>query len=134
MRTKSNLEHIVELNTNDDRLILKLSNFELLGNSFKCCVFISSRGFGYNGSVYFDNAEKFLSDLDVMNSTMSGTAELKEDYKDHFLKFEVNDLGHVIVSACFVEYSEHSQNLAIEFKTDQTCLSSFLEELKLIFV
>ncbi|UTZ24713.1 hypothetical protein [Vibrio campbellii] len=131
---KSKFAQTVQLKTNDDRVTLELSEFELLGSSFKCTVTLSSRGFGFNGAVYFDSPEKFLSDLEIMNDTMKGSAELKEDYKDHFLKFELNNLGHLIVSACFVEYSEHSQNLAVEFKTDQTCLPSFLEDLKLVFV
>ncbi|KZN48835.1 hypothetical protein [Pseudoalteromonas luteoviolacea] len=134
MYTKSKLAQTVQLKTNDDRVILELSEFELLGSSFKCTVTLSSRGFGFHGAVYFDNPKKFLSDLEIMNSTMIGSAELKEDYNDHFLKFELNHLGHLIVSACFVEYSEHSQNLAVEFKTDQTCLPSFLEDLKLVLV
>ncbi len=131
MRSKSTAVQSVELKTNDERHSLHLTDFEILGKSIKCYIVMNSRGFSFEGAVYFDNAHKFIEELEVMNSELKGATELKEDYKDHYLRLELNELGHLIVSASFVEYSEHSQSLDLEFKTDQTCLPSFIEELKI---
>ena len=121
---------IVELKTNDETKSLVFSNIKFFANSLKCHVSINSRGFGYNGSVAFDNVTKFFTDLEAMSHLSVGSAELSEDYADHYIKLELNTFGHVILSANFDEYSEHSQHLIINFKTDQTCLKPFLDDLR----
>lgn len=131
MRVKTNIKKTVELATNEEDQILRFSEFKVFGNgSFKCNVVLKSRCFSYGGDVYFDNGLDFLDAMEQMADELKGEAELKEDYHDHFIKFTMSSLGHVIVSGAFVEYSEHSQNMAFEFKTDQTCLKPFINNLK----
>jgi len=131
MKVKMHSDKFVTLLTNDEDKSLVLSQFEIFGGgSFKCKVTLKSRRFGYDGCLYFDNGVLFIEALESMAIKLKGRAELKEDYSDHLLKFEVTNLGHVIVSGLFVEYSEHSQNMSFEFKTDQTCLLPFANSLK----
>ncbi|MFD1218246.1 hypothetical protein [Microbulbifer celer] len=131
MKHKEKVEEVVDLQTNDENKLLQLSSFELFGNgAFKCRVTLSSRGFAYTGDAYFDNGVSFINDLEMAATDFIGSAELKEDYNDHFIKLEVNSMGHVIVSGTFIEYSDHSQNMSFEFKTDQTCLGGFINAFK----
>ena len=131
MRTKEIDQRIVALKTNRDSQKLELSRFEIFRNgSFKCFVSLDSRGFCLNKEMYFDNGIAFVEALEKMDQSLSGEAELKEDYQDHFLKFSMTPLGHLLVSGTFVEYSEHSQSLSFEFEADQTCLASFTSSLK----
>jgi len=61
---------------------------------------------------------------------MKGTAELKEDYKDQFIKLQISKLGHVLVCGKIEQYSGYTQTLSFGFKTDQTCLAKFGEDLR----
>ncbi len=134
MKVKVDIHKSIELQTNDADKILILSGFEKLGgDSIKCHIILKSRRFGYDGSVTFDNILVFINAIETMGNELKGSAELKEDYNDNFIKFEITNLGHVIVSGTFVEYSEHSQNMSFEFKTDQTCLLPFSGSLKGLF-
>jgi len=132
MKVKMHNDTTVILKTNDEDKCLVFSQFEVFGGGvFKCRVNLKSRSFGYDGCAYFDNGRIFIEALESMSVNLKGSAELKEDYNDHVLKFEVTNLGHVIVSGMFVEYSDHSQNMTFEFKTDQTCLLPFVQDLKI---
>ncbi|MGF1733584.1 WapI family immunity protein [Photobacterium kasasachensis] len=131
MKLKSINTTMLKLLTNDDKLVFEMTNFELFrGSSFKCRVLVSSRGFGYCGQVYFDNGQSFVEDIEKMAENIVGSAELIEDYHDHFVKFEVTKLGHVLVSGCFTEYGDFTQNLEFGFKIDQTCLVPFANDLR----
>jgi len=133
MKVKMHNDTTVALKTNDEDKYLVLSQFEVFGGgAFKCRVTLKSRSFGYDGYAHFDNCIIFIEALESMSINLKGSAELKEDYNDHVLKFEVTNLGHVIVSGMFVEYSDHSQNMSFEFKTDQTCLLPFAKDLKVV--
>lgn len=132
MKVKMHNDTTVTLKTNDEDKCLVFSQFKVFGGaSFKCRVNLKSRRFGYDGCVCFDNGRIFIEALETMSINLKGSAELKEDYNDHVIKFEVTNLGHVIVSGMFFEYSDHSQNMTFEFKTDQTCLLPFAKDLKL---
>ena len=131
MKLKEKINEVVVLQTNDEDKLLQLSGFELFGKgAFKCKVTLNSRGFAYTGNAYFDNGASFIGSLEKAATDLHGSAELKEDYNDHFIKLEINSIGHVIVSGTFVEYSDHSQNMSFEFKTDQTCLIPFINSFK----
>lgn len=131
MKIKVQNREVVSLKMNNEKHALVLQNFELFSqSSIKCTVTMKSRGFAYDGDAYFDNVDLFTEDISSMAESMDGTATLKEDYGDHFIKFKVTKLGHVIVSGAFVEHSDNSQLLEFEFVTDQTCLEAFACELE----
>ncbi|AZQ84603.1 hypothetical protein EKO29_11610 [Colwellia sp. Arc7-635] len=135
MKLKSLNPEVVKLLTNEDDKIFQLTNFELFEKgSFKCDICISSGGFGYKGTLFFDNGVEFIEKLTSMDEKLSGHAELKEDYYDHGIKFSMTDCGHVIVSGSIEKHSDYSQCLNFEFKTDQTCLEPFISDLKRVLV
>ena len=134
MESRTSTNTVVKLQTNDDNQVLELSEFELFErNSFKCKLKVWSRGFGFEKNVFFDNAHIFIDRVEEMANSLTGEAVLTEEYHDHYLKFEVTKLGHVIVSGILIEYSQHEQRLEFGFKTDQTCLKPFSKELKQVF-
>lgn len=121
----------VQLLTNDESKVLVLSEFG--GNQtvpYQCEVHISSMGFGFKGVFYFDNYLEFCASIEQMAAKLNGSAELKENYKDQAIKFEITNLGHVQVSGYLEHHSEHSQSLSFGFKTDQTCLAPFCKDLR----
>ncbi|MGD8113095.1 WapI family immunity protein [Vibrio sp. TRT 17S01] len=131
MKLKSTNTTVVKLLTNDDELVFEMTNFELFrGSSFKCRVLVSSIGFGYCGQVCFDNGQSFVESIEKMAENIVGSAELTEDYREHFVKFEVTKLGHVLVSGYFTKYGDFTHNLEFGFKIDQTCLAPFATDLR----
>ena len=134
MENTTSTNTVVKLQTNDENQVLELSEFELFEkDSFKCRLKVWSRGFGFEKDVFFDNVHNFIDQVEVMASSLSGEAVLKEEYHDHYLKFQVTKLGHVIVSGTLIDYSHQDQHLEFGFKTDQTCLEPFSKELKQVF-
>ncbi len=130
MKNKTQIQKVVELKTENQESVLKLKNFELFGSgSLSCEVEIWSRGFGLDKVIFFDNVDSFLVDLEKISCDLQGEATLKEDHHDHYIKFSINNLGHVSVDGYFIEYSEFEQTLSISFKTDQTCLLPFTKDL-----
>ena len=132
MKIKSINNEVVTLLTNDKNKYLSFTNFIFFGRrgSFTCKVNISSRGFKYEKEVCFDNMSTFIENIEKMSSTLLGETELNKEFSENFIKFSLNKNGRVIVSASFVEYSEHSQNIFIEFESDQTCLAPLAKELR----
>jgi hypothetical protein len=121
----------VKLATNDKSKILVLSNFcGNQGDPYQCEVDVYSFGFGYKGSFYFDNYSEFVASLEKMSASLSGSAELRENYKDQYIKLEILKLGQVLVSGKIERHGDHSQTLSFGFKTDQTCLATFGKELR----
>ena len=122
---------VVRLSTNDSLKLLVLSNFN--GNQkqpYQCDLRIKSGAFGFDGRFWFDNFLNFISAIDGMDEKLTGFAELKEDYKDQYIKLEMSNLGHVLVSGSIEQHSGITQSLEFGFRTDQTCLSTFSRDLR----
>ena len=118
--------------TNSDEKVLVFSDFSVAGkDSFKSLVSLKSGGFSYNGYLVFNCYSSFLDDLEKMESDLLGDTRLEEEYHENYIKFEINRLGQVLVSGFIVEYGEISQNMHFAFKTDQTCLKSFINSFKI---
>lgn len=98
--------------------------------SYSCLLVVHSRGYAYEGKYYYDNLDKFIEKLEMLDLTLLGKAELKQDFGDEYLVIEGGTMGHVTVSGRLVENSGYPQCLEFAFRTDQTCLSAFVNELK----
>ena len=121
----------VQLATNDESKILILSNFVGSGGDpYQCDIEISSGGFGFKGAYYFDNYSSFIASIEKMSVNLSGSAKLREDYKEQEIKLEVLSLGHVLVSGKIEHHIDHRQLLSFGFKTDQVCLAQFGSDLR----
>ena len=95
-----------------------------------CRLTVRSRAFSAEQDFYFDRSgvEAFVASLTVMDNDLKGKAELRTPYEDDRINFEVTSTGSVFVSGALHEHSEHSQRLQFAFRTDQTCLSSFVQQ------
>jgi hypothetical protein len=51
-------------------------------------------------------------------------------YEDPYIQFEGNGRGHVTVSGKLQVTGDHMQQLEFEFRTDQTALGPFIQELE----
>jgi len=123
----------IQLATHDKAKVLVLSNFSgTQAEPYQCEVEINSEGFGYKGTFYFDNYSEFVIALEHMSTNLVGTAELRENYKEQIIKLELTNLGHVLVSGTIEQYVDHLQVLSFGFKTDQTCLTQFSKELRMV--
>jgi len=133
MRNKQRYLARIQLATYDESKVLVLSNFRgSQTEPYQCEVEIYSEGFGYKGTFYFDNYVHFVSALEQMSRNLTGTAELRENYKEQMIKLELTNLGHVLVSGTIEQYGDHAQELSFGFKTDQTCLMQFSKELRMV--
>ena len=71
--------------------------------------------------------EVFIRQLDELNRTLKGTAQLKPTYDSWFINFEATATGAIEISG----HIEESVNaLDFEFRTDQTCLATLLNDFK----
>jgi hypothetical protein len=93
-------------------------------------LYVFSRGFSVQKFFYFENIEKFVYDLKGIDRTLSGTAILKQQYEQDFIKFIGAKNGHIIVEGEIFEYSGVSQNIHFSFQTDQTVLKPFIANLE----
>ena len=116
----------VILQTNDEAQVLELRD---LGVS-DCVLQVSSGRFSYQGRFYFDRFDNFISELELLALTLVGTATLREDYNDSYLRLEGATRGRITVSGLLVEHSELGQELRFAFSTDQTCLAPFVRDLE----
>ena len=89
----------------------------------------NSNGFG-GASVfgcYYDDFEKFVSELKMVYNFEAYKADLKDMYYDSYLTFKADKTGHIYISGTL--YDLHKvQRLDFCFKADQTSLSDFLKK------
>ena len=64
-----------------------------------------------------------------MATQLSGEAEIKEEYEDHYVRIQLSCHGHVIVTGELWYYSDLNQHLKFGFETDQTCLQPLFNDL-----
>jgi hypothetical protein len=124
----------VALHTNAPELLELRSIMRFSDNSgFVCKLAVHSRGFSAKHDFYFDQRglRAFVDDLANMDRTLAGTAELRTPYEDNRISFEVMPTGAVRVSGELHEYTVDHQSFAFQFKTDQTCLKSFAQQLSI---
>jgi hypothetical protein len=120
------------LRTNSDDPALALRNVERFADDSGFCaeLVVRSRGYAARQLFHFDRSglQAFVRALEQMDSTLKGAATLQTPYENHFMRLEVDKLGHVCVAGELRDY-EASQHLKFCFRTDQTCLAPFAEEL-----
>jgi hypothetical protein len=122
----------IELQTHRDATSLRLSNIEKFSDSsgYRCDLSVRSGGFVCERPFYFDDwhLSEAIKMLRTMIECMPGEAVLKGMWEDHFIRFKVNHLGHVVVSGELFEYAELAQSIKFAFRTDQTVLDPLLRD------
>lgn len=118
---------IVNLRTNDESHTL---SFDEITNSscfikVKSGVFQSSIVFNYYEDTWF---MKFLEEISKLRDGSISFVEL-EDEMNNCISFTTNALGHLLIEGELKENFEFEQILKFGFKTDRTCLDSFVSDL-----
>jgi hypothetical protein len=74
--------------------------------------------------------QTFLASLSSLYQSLSGEATLGPEHEPQFILVKGGTGGQMFVSGELIEHSGHSQLLKFHFRTDQTCVGQFLEQLK----
>jgi hypothetical protein len=121
----------IALKTNAPDASLEFREVQRFGDSsgFAAFVVIRSRGFAAATTFTFETKrlKHFLSDLDKLNSTLSGIAELKPTWESGAIRLEGDGRGSIRVHG---ELVDDKQRLEFSFVTDQTCLSPLLQDFR----
>jgi hypothetical protein len=125
----------ITLQTNSDDT-LEMRGIELLedNSAYQMQLVVSSNGFAGNISLFIEPQQynKFIDELDTMNTTLSGSATMKPLWEDDYIRIECNKKGQLTVSCELFEHSDFDKYLKLSFMTDQTCLTPFIKDLKSI--
>jgi hypothetical protein len=128
----------IELRTNCEATTLKLSNVEKYGDGsgYGCQLSVRSGGFSVERHFYFDHFHlaKAIDAIRSMTVGAPGEATIRGQWDEDEINFNMNVLGHVIVSGQIFEHAELSQALKFAFRTDQTVLGPLLRDLEAIHV
>jgi len=123
----------VLLLTNDDAKYLALLDIQRFGDDAGFRSHLAVRSGDFAGSVHFcfepAPLKQFVAEIERMNRTLSGRAQLKPLYEDIQITLEVHHTGRVTVSGELVRYAEHTHRLQFGFDTDQTCLAPLARDL-----
>jgi hypothetical protein len=117
----------IELRTNDEAAVLRMSNAETFAanGSYRCDLFVRSKGFSCERPFYFDDAH-FPGAIDAlrkMNDGRVGEALIAGQWETDYIRFASDELGHVLVAGELTEHGFEPQSLRFAFLTDQTVLS-----------
>ena len=101
-------------------------------SGYRALLEVRSRGYQVRAPFYFEpwSLEQFITHLEQMDRTLTGTAKLKPMFEDHFVELTLTNTGRVVVHGEVFEYSEHGQHITFEFETDQTVLKPLIDDLK----
>lgn len=123
----------VELRTHDEAHTLRFNSLEKFadGSGYRCTLIVVSRGFACERPFYFDDSHfpDAIKALKAMDAGRAGEAIIKGQWEEDYIKFALNDLGHVFVSGELYEHSDMAQSFKFEFRTDQTVLGPLIRDL-----
>jgi hypothetical protein len=99
---------------------------------FGCLLSVRSGYFGADIDFYFERyaLESFVTELQSLNASLKGRAQLKPEHEDPYIQFEGDGLGHIKVSGKLLQLGPDFQTLEFEFRADQTCLTPFIDALQ----
>lgn len=127
---------VIELRTNDPAAVVRLSHVEKFsdGSGYRCELTVVSGDFSCRRPFYFDEAilSAAVRELESMATGKPGTAFIKAEWEEDFLRFQSNDMGHVWVSGEIFEHAELTQRLKFAFRTDQTVLLPLVRDLRVL--
>lgn len=122
--------HEIVLQTNDDKKVLRLSDFKKFedGSGYSCKISVCSGDFSCDRPFYFDDSHfpDAIRALQQMDAGNLGEATIKGQWEDDFIKFTLDKIGHVVVVGQIFEHAELSQQLKFAFETDRTVLGPLI--------
>ena len=79
---------------------------------------------------YFDNLDEFLSQARRLYDSLSGSAELRQQWERNHLSISATARGHIRVAGHFELFDGESQRMEFSFASDQTFLPAFIASLE----
>lgn len=97
------------------------------GSGYVGRISLRSGSFALNGlRFYFDSLEDFLSQARRLYDTLSGSADLRQQWERNHLSLSTTSRGHIRVAGHFELYDGETQRLEFSFMSDQTFLPAFI--------
>lgn len=126
------MDVVLQTHTTDPMLALRDITRFAGASSYVARLQVRSGGFMLDRPFYFDEVGlvDFLSAVDSMDRTLTGSAELRTPYEGDFIHLELGPRGSVSVTGESREYSDLEQRLRFGFATDQTALMPFARDLR----
>lgn len=120
----------IVLKTNSDNHALEFRDFTRFADGSGYTTRLAVRS-GWVSALYdfcFESEPllQFLVDLERIDLTMTGLAQLKPMWEAQYVEFQGIGLGHIQIRGELIEHGQHQQRLKFEFATDQTCLRPFI--------
>jgi hypothetical protein len=112
---------------------VELSEFERFddGSGYRAVLRAASGEFACTGrEFYFDDLPVFLDRLREAYQRVSGSAELRLRYEEEFLRIELTQLGHIVVSGLLIQYGPFGCRLQFSFEADQSFCPPFIAQLQ----
>ena len=79
---------------------------------------------------YFDGLDEFLFQARRLYETLSGSAELRQQWERNHLSIRATSRGHIRVAGHFELFDGEKQLLEFSFTTDQTFLPALIASLE----
>lgn len=112
---------------------IELSDIERFddGSGYLATIRVGSGEFSCSGKkFFFDDLPQFFAALKKSYRDLSGHAELRPHYEDHFVRFEFTTRGRLTVSGLVLDYGPPGQKLQFSFEADQSYLPPFIASIE----
>jgi hypothetical protein len=97
------------------------------GSGYVGRISLRSGSFALQGlKFHFDRLDEFLSQTRRLYDTLSGSAELGQQWERNHLSLSATMRGHIRVAGHFELYDGETQRLEFSFASDQTFLPAFI--------
>ena len=102
------------------------------GSGFRLDIELQAGPFSANYPFFVESypVQQFLASLSALYESLSGEALLKPSYEPQFVRVRAGTGGHMVVSGELFVHSDQPQSLKFQFRTDQTCVGLFLQQLQ----
>lgn len=123
------IKDIIELKTSSETERLSFATRYLVQINFTFDLTLLSNGF--SGTSHFcvrrGQLKEMCADLTNMYSTVSGKTKLEDNDSTAFIEFEIESHGKLnVFGQVGGEHEDHF--VKFKFQTDQTCITSFVED------
>ena len=100
-------------------------------SGYRLDVEIKSGPFSANYPFFIESfpVKQFLASLEALHESLAGEALLKPSYEPQFIRIRAGIGGHMFVSGELLVHSELPQSLKFQFRTEQTCVGLFRQQL-----
>jgi hypothetical protein len=117
------------LATNDSEKVCH-SRSSIWRDCLQALVRLRSHGFAAEKSFMVDDISQVVKSLRALCSKLEGEVPLGAAYEDDEIVLAMNERGQLFVRGRLVTHREATHRLEFQFRTDQTALNPFVQELE----